>query len=480
MIQDLPSSTAPPPPATETGGELRDEVAGLVERFAALWLETSEEPPGEAELGPVVPRRAKRRSRRWADRLARLVCRQVRSLPEGEAARRAVEDRLKARISDFGEGCLGWPAIYREAPLADELFGSTVAFLRRARAWDAAHGLAFGAGEIFQALRNVWIANGIQVLLGRPVAVTPAVFAYSMLYPLTDNFLDDPEVPAAAKAAFNRRLYRRLAGRPLPAGDLREGAVFALIGEIEEELPRAAFPRVFEALLAIHRGQCRSLAQQDGAGEEAEAEAGLLARSVEKGGASVLADGFLVAGELSADEIEFLFGYGVLLQLLDDLQDAAADRAAGHRTLFSQAAGRRRLDESADGWRPAQSADSRRLDRLTSRLARFIPRALARAERFEAPGWEVALDLIRRHCPLLLIQAVADQRELFGREMVARIEAHAPVAFAALPGLRRRMTRRWRRTERSLQGRHDLIPDTRTPRPRQTSAAAHVGNGTSV
>ncbi len=444
MIQDVASApTAVPPPGVEAVGDLRAEVAGLVEGFSALWLATPSEPPGEAELGPRVSRREKRRNRRRADRLARLVCRQLRALPEEGAERRAVERRLKARIADFGEECLGWPASYRDAPLAEELFGTTAAFLRRARTWSEEHELALGPEELFQALRNLWIMNGLQVLLGRPVAVTPSVFAYSMLYPLTDNFLDDPEVSAAAKEAFNRRLGRRLAGEPSAAGDLRERGVFALVGEIEGEFSRAGFPRVFEALEAIHRGQSRSLSQQDACGGEA-GETELLRCSVEKGGSSVLADGFLVAGELTASEAEFLFGYGVLLQLLDDLQDAGADRAAGHRTLFSRAAGIRPGDRIA-GRRP--------LDRLASRLARFIPRALARADRFGAPGWDVTLDLIRRHCPLLLIQAVGDQRELFGLEMVARVEAHAPVRFAAVPGLRRRMTRRWRRTRRVLLAR---------------------------
>ncbi len=446
MIGDAVSAAPPAPLAPGGGEELRSEVAGLVERFAALWLETSSAPPGEAELGPIVSRREKRRNRRRADRLARLVCRQVRALPEGEAARSALGRRLKARISDFGEACLGWPASYRDAPLAEELFGATRAFLRRARAWGEEHGLALGPGELFQALRNVWIMNGLQVLLGRDVVATPAVFAYSMLYPLTDNFLDDPAVPDVAKAAFNRRLGRRLAGLPVAAADLRERGVFALVGEIEDQLPRAAFPRVFEALLAIHRGQCRSLAQQGGPGG-APAAGELLRWSVEKGGTSVLADGFLVAGELSAEEAEFLFGYGVLLQLLDDLQDASADREAGHRTLFSAAA----------GGRPAEPAPDRAaFDRLVGRLARFGPRVLARAERFEAPGWETAFDLIRRHCPLLLIQAVGDQRELCGRSMAARIEAHAPVRFTALPGLRRRLARRWRRTERALLEHHGV------------------------
>jgi hypothetical protein len=33
-----------------------------------------------------------------------------------------------------------------------------------------------------------------------------------MLYPYTDNYLDDPEISRQAKASFNARFERRLAG----------------------------------------------------------------------------------------------------------------------------------------------------------------------------------------------------------------------------------------------------------------------------
>ncbi len=48
--------------------------------------------------------------------------------------------------------------------------------------------------DIFQACRNVWIMNGLQLLMGIPVALTPPVFAYSMLYPYTDNFITTERV----------------------------------------------------------------------------------------------------------------------------------------------------------------------------------------------------------------------------------------------------------------------------------------------
>ena len=56
-----------------------------------------------------------------------------------------------------------------------------VEFARMARRFDP----TISSLDIYQASRNVWMANVIQLLLGIPIAVTPAIFAYSMLYPYT-------------------------------------------------------------------------------------------------------------------------------------------------------------------------------------------------------------------------------------------------------------------------------------------------------
>ncbi len=49
----------------------------------------------------------------------------------------------------------------------------------------------------------------------------------------------------------------------------------------------------------------------------------------------MLADGYLVAGDLSLPMQQFLFGYGVWLQLADDIQDMKEDLQSGTMTLFS-------------------------------------------------------------------------------------------------------------------------------------------------
>jgi len=54
-----------------------------------------------------------------------------------------------------------------------------------------------------------------------------------------------------------------------------------------------------------------------------------------KGGTSVLADGYLVNGEMTEEEALFAFGLGVALQLVDDLQDTSRDMAVNQHTLFT-------------------------------------------------------------------------------------------------------------------------------------------------
>ena len=141
-----------------------------------------------------------------------------------------------------------------------------------------------------------------------------------------------------------------------------------------------------------------------------------------------------MAGALSHSEADFLFGYGALLQLLDDLQDVGPDRKAGHMTVFSQ---------MADGWP---------LDRITTRLLDFMNRILdSGAGHFDGPRCLSLWMAIRRNCTHLLLQSVAHNRALFTPELVSTLESHSPLSFASLDKLRRRAEKR-----------HDAIKKTWT------------------
>ena len=77
-------------------------------------------------------------------------------------------------------------------------------FVRRAYDFDP----NIGDEEVYQASRNVLIMNSIQMYLGKEICLTPSVFAYSMLYPYTDNYLDALDVDIQMKEANDRLLLR--------------------------------------------------------------------------------------------------------------------------------------------------------------------------------------------------------------------------------------------------------------------------------
>lgn len=407
--------------------DFQRRIAGWEEDYAGLWPRL---PAAVPELGaPVAPRRQRENAAAAAELVDRLA-RRVADYPEAAADRAAWRAELQETVRRFGEERLGWPDGYRRLLLGEEFFESSTAFARAARAFDPAVRL----DDMLQALRNLWIANSVQMLLDLPVRLTPALGAYSLLYPYTDNYLDDPAVTEAAKQAFNRRLGRRLAGHAQAAVQPREEAVFRLVETIEGAWPRRVFPEVACALMAIHAGQVRSLRQQRRGAELGEHR--LLATSCAKGGASVLADGYLVAGRLDREAAEFCFGYGVFLQLLDDLQDTMVDRRAGHATLFSSRA-RQTLDEP------------------TSRLYHLIGRVLA-GERFAGAAHADQRDLVRRNCVALLVGAVAENPGLFTRRFVRDLEARWPLRFGAMRRLRRRARRRYEATLSMLRRRRRL------------------------
>jgi hypothetical protein len=182
--------------------------------------------------------------------------------------------------------------------------------------------------------------------------------------------------------------------------------------------------------LALQRAQVTSLRQQV---ETAPCELDLLALSVEKGGTSVQADAWLVAGTLQPAEAEFAFGYGVFLQLLDDLQDTRRDRDAGHMTVFSQSAGR---------WP---------LDRLAGRLWRLIGRLTDEPPRFAAPQYDDRHDLIRRTARGCWSAPSRNTRICFTPPFVAALERRWVIDFTALRRLRRMASKRYTRPRERLQ-----------------------------
>lgn len=246
-------------------------------------------------------------------------------------------ESLMTEIKAFAVDILGMSTFAVDQIFKREYFKFSQDFMKRARQVEP----NLEREGIFQALRNVWVMHSMQMYFDLEVELTDAVFAYSMLYPLTDNLLDDKTLTKEDKARFNKRLGKKIMTGQVTAESDAEDKVYQMIDLIDGQWPREKYPKVFESLMGILIGQHDSLHQQ---GMASLFDKDLLSITFYKGGTSVLADAYLVKGSLTRHEEEFAFTYGVILQLADDIQDAKEDLEDGHFTMMNVQASLGHLD----------------------------------------------------------------------------------------------------------------------------------------
>lgn len=307
----------------------------LLSTYKNLWYETKVVP---ANLDMTYKKSNDKNLIRLKKKMINLV---GNSDPKDEEFIKKHQDMLYDEIKSFVVGTLGLSENVCDDLFDEGYYDSTKAFIDKAK--EVSPNIT--AGDIQQALRNVWVINSLQVYLGEELKMTNSAFAYSMLYPLTDNYLDDPNISKAEKTDFNGRFYKKIKHSIDDYKNEAEMKIFSMIDMIEGDYPRNKYPKVFDSLLAILDGQNRSLKQH---GVKSFTDIDLLEQTFYKGGTSVLADAYIVKGELTKDEELFSYGYGVLLQISDDLQDIKEDMANNHHTMVNFEARYEKLDYLLD------------------------------------------------------------------------------------------------------------------------------------
>ena len=352
---------------------------------------------------------------------------ELKHIPLEEKNRKTQANRLKAQGQQFAAHIFNLEQQQIDFIETSGLLAAAEEFTRMARAFDP----KLSAADIYQAGRNVMTMNLLQLLLNLPVEVTPSVFAYSMLYPYTDNALDDPAISPTTKLAFNHRFQRRLAGEAVRPANPHEAVINNLVGMIEEQWERSRYPRVYESLLAIHSAQGKSLGMTAPGASPYELD--VLGISFEKGGTSVLADGYLVAGWLTPDQAALMFGYGAFTQLMDDLEDVQDDLGKGQMTLFSQ---------TAHHWP---------LDNLTNRVFHFGQAIFSDLSAFHSPAVESLKELMDHAVAPLLINCIGQAGSLYSKGYLRQIEEHFPFHFAAMHKQRENLKRKKINLERFVE-----------------------------
>lgn len=392
-------------------------LSELKHRFIDAWWESDTSMP---PLGRTYTPREQAARERQLERLQAALNAEAKHPPRNPAERQATQERLLAAFYTCAQSGLDLEARHLDAMMASGFIETAGSFARVARRFDP----AISGADIYQAGRNVWTMNFIQLLFGLPVRLTPAIFAYSMLYPYSDNYLDDQAIPPEAKLAFSERFQRRLAGEALVPANRHEQAICDLVSMIEGQFARPYYPQVFNSLLAIHRAQGKSLGQFRRRASPYEVD--VLGISFEKGGASVLADGYLVAGALNREQVDLLFGLGAFTQMIDDLEDVHRDLQDGSLTVFSQTAQR---------WP---------LDGLSNRLLHFGAKLLAQMESCAAPGLTPFGELLSRGVNLLFIDLAGRAGRYYSRGYLREMEAHSPFRLSFLSRQRYKLERQRR------------------------------------
>lgn len=394
---------------------LHEEIRDLTRSYTEAWWgsETSFPRFERAYTSADLPR-----NDRELERITTLVLREMERMPADAEGQAGVRERLLGQVKPFLRMTLGLEEGHLDLILRRRLIDVAAQFAREAHHYDP----SLTDEDIYQASRNVMSMNFMQLLLGLPVKLTPAVFAYSLLYPYSDNILDDPGISMAEKAAFGAWFRAVLEDEdPEPRTD-RERRIREMIALVEGQFPRAKFPAVYESMTGIHAAQERSLALMRG--KRSPYEGDVLGLSFEKGGASVLGDGYLVAGELNDWQRRFMFGYGCFTQLMDDVEDIEADMRGGIMTVFSQSAGH---------WK---------LDGVTNRLFHFGEAVFSQMERF--PGGDAATlrGLVWTCIQPALIGSLIRSHRYYSRDHLASLQQHFPFHFRTMDRQQRKLRSR--------------------------------------
>ncbi|MBP1692506.1 MAG: hypothetical protein H6Q37_389 [Chloroflexi bacterium] len=292
---------------------------------------------------------------------------------------------------------------------------NSVKFSEQARRFDP----SLTESDIYQASRNIWTFNILQCFFNLPVSLTPAMFAYSLLYPYTDNYLDNPHVSLHTKMSFNERFRNRLEGKNSPAENSQEKRIYELIEIIEHQIDRAQNPAIYQSLMSILNAQrdSVSLMKKDASPYELD----ILGLSFTKGAASVIADGYLISSELTNEQRRLLNHFGAFTQLWDDLEDLQEDQRAGQRTIFTQTAPR---------WP---------LDAITNRTFHFGQALMDRIKTFQHPGNVKLIECFQIGFTPFFIYSSGKMSRYFSTKYRLNLQNHFPYRFSLIERVRKRL-----------------------------------------
>ncbi len=363
----------------------------------------------------------KRRNEETTDIFVKKINEYIKRKPRNKNDERLWELEGEKIFEDFIKNDRVFNLNYFTHDIQKSIIDVTKNFIKKAKEFDK----DIEENCIVQALRNIWAITILQVIFKSNVKLTKSIFAYSMIYPYSDNFLDNIDISVEAKNKFNNKIWSMLEGMDVQCESYLEKKIYKLLKYIEEDYNRKDFKEVYESLLKIQEGQVKSIEQQ---GEfSLPYVTDILGISIEKGGASVLVDGYLIKGKLNLEEERFCLFYGFLLQLIDDFQDLKSDKENNHTTIMSQLGGRYYMDE------------------MINKLINYVYYVFDSTELLREK--EDLNKVIKSDSLVLILCSIALNKEYFSKEYIKKMDKHLPFSIAYIEKLNKTLVRKISKVE---------------------------------
>jgi len=261
--------------------------------------------------------------------------------------------------------------------------------------------------DLGQAVRNYLVYTMFLEMLDKKQSCTSAIFGYSMLYPITDNFIDSKK-SIEEKREYNNLIQDKIKGMPTKELSIHDTQTCRLLSEIEATYPRDSYEDIYGGLLQMLEAQRESLIQQKD--DKILSMEERLDISLYKGGVSVLIDRYMADEDVDEADMIFYLGFGFVLQLADDLQDITSDLTEHSQTLFT-------LEQEYD-----------KTEMLVNQLINFTHQLFSNHKTEKEHFQRFML-----RCSIyLILMSVQMSQEHFHKEYLQKLENYFPVHFEFL------------------------------------------------
>lgn len=264
-----------------------------------------------------------------------------------------------------------------------------------------------GMEDIWQAIRNYFIYIIILQMENKQPNSRDSILAYSLLYPYTDNFIDDSSHNKKEKQAFNLLIKNTLKGKEISPETPLEEKTVRLLRMALSSFPKDRGKTISSLLLLMLDAQEISLKQQKQKLFSPLTEQELLEISSYKGGMSVLIDYYLSMEELKEDKMKFYLEFGYILQLADDLQDLKEDKKKHSHTIMTRA------------------SKQHNLDKKVNKLLHFIHRSISSYE----PENARFKPFVLQNCFLMILTNILSCKKSFSKNYLKQIENFLPFSI---------------------------------------------------